>query len=420
MPDQADRAEPAQLAVQMAAQLYEALAAGDADRLRALLHPSFTGRTTAGLPLGLGGDYDSPEAMTRDFWWSIGRHYRARAEPERFLPLADGGLLVLGRYTGTARAGGGRLDAAFAHVLRFTDGRISELAQYTDSARWAAALPPPAAAPPAAAPLAAGGRDLRVVRYDVDDGVATIRLDRPDAGNTIDLTLVEDFYEAVSRAAGSPGVRAILLGGTGGSLSAGGDLAMFAGLPRAELPGRLRRMIDLWHLALERLTRIDSPVVCAVQGAAAGGGLGLLYAADVVVAAEDSRFALGYAAIGLASDGGNTWFLPRLVGLRRAQQLMLLNRRLTAPEALDWGLVTEIVPAAEVEDRARALARQLAAGPTQAFGRMKRLLRDSWTADLPTQLSAETTQMSEAGASDDAAEGIAAFAAKRTPTFHGS
>jgi 2-(1,2-epoxy-1,2-dihydrophenyl)acetyl-CoA isomerase len=254
----------------------------------------------------------------------------------------------------------------------------------------------------------------------VDQGVATIRLNRPEAGNAIDLTLVEDFYEAVFRAADDPAVRAVLLCGTGRSLSTGGDLAMFAGLARAELPGRLQQMIDLWHLALERLTRIDSPVVCAVRGAAAGGGLGLLYAADVVVAADDSRFALGYAAIGLASDGGNSWFLPRLVGLRRAQQLMLLNRRITAPEALDWGLVTEIAPAAEVEDRARALAQQLATGPTQAFGRMKRLLRDSWTTDLPGQLSAETTQMSEAGASDDAAEGIAAFVAKRTPTFHGS
>jgi 2-(1,2-epoxy-1,2-dihydrophenyl)acetyl-CoA isomerase len=139
----------------------------------------------------------------------------------------------------------------------------------------------------------------------------------------------------------------------------------------------------------------------------------------VVIAAEDSKFALGYAAIGLASDGGNTWFLPRLVGLRRAQQLMLLNRVLTGPEALDWGLVTEIVPAAEVEDRARELAQRLAAGPTQAFGRMKRLLRDSWTTDLPGQFSAETAQMAEAGASDDAAEGIAAFVAKRRPAFYG-
>ena len=399
--------------VELARHLYQALASGDAGSLRQLLHPSFTGRTTEGLPLGLGGEYSSPEAMTEDFWWAIGRHYQARAEPAQFLPLADGGLLVLGRYTGTARQGGARLDAAFAHVLRFTDGRISELAQYTDSARWDGALPAPAAPQPELRP------ERQTVRYDVDHQVATIRLDRPEAGNAIDLTLVEDFHRACNRAADDPAVRAVLLCGTGRSLSTGGDLAMFAGLDASELPRRLRQMIDLYHLALDRLTRMDPPVVCAVQGAAAGGGLGLLHAADVVVAADDSRFALGYAAIGLASDGGNTWFLPRLVGLRRAQQLMLLNRRLTAAEALDWGLVTEVVPAIEVEDRARALAQQLAAGPTQAFGRMKRLLRDSWTADLPGQLSAETTQMSEAGASDDAAEGIAAFVGKRSPTFRG-
>ncbi|HEY2519963.1 MAG TPA: enoyl-CoA hydratase-related protein [Streptosporangiaceae bacterium] len=393
----------------LARHLYDALAAGDAGTLRELLHPSFTGHTTEGLPLGLGGEYDGPEAMTEDFWWAIGRHYRARAEPQQFLALADGGLLVLGRYTGTARVGGGRLDAAFAHVLRFAEGRISELTQYTDSARWAGALPA----------ATAGHRDLRVVRYEVDQGVATIRLDRPEAGNAIDLTLVEDFHEACGRAADDPAVRAVLLCGAGRSLSTGGDLAMFDGLDQGELPGRLRQMIDLYHLALDRLTRIDAPVVCAVRGAAAGGGLGLLHAADVVVAAQDSKFALGYAALGLPSDGGNTWFLPRLVGLRRAQQLMLLNRVLTAPEALDWGLVTELVPAAEVEGRARQLAQQLAAGPTQAFGRMKRLLRDSWTTDLTGQLSAETEQMAEAGASDDAAEGIAAFMAKRRPAFHG-
>src|SRR6201996_5581863 len=395
--------------VLLARRLYEALAAGDADGLRDLLHPSFTGHTTEGLPLALGGEYGSPEAMAEDFWWTIGRHYRARADPGQFLALADGGLLVLGRYTGTARAGGGRLDAAFAHLLRFTDGRISELTQYTDSARWAEALPV----------ASAGHRDLRVIRYQVEQGVATIQLDRPAAGNAIDQALVEDFYEAAFRAGDDPAVRAVLLCGAGRSLSTGGDLAMFAALEKGELPGRLRQMIDLYHLALDRLTRIDAPVVCAVRGAAAGGGLGLLHAADVVVAAEDAKFALGYAALGLPSDGGNTWFLPRLVGLRRAQQLILLNRVLTGPEALDWGLVTELVPAAEVEARARQLAGQLAAGPTRAFGRMKRLLRDSWAADLPGQLGAETEQMAGAGASDDAAEGIAAFMAKRRPAFHG-
>ncbi|HEY2280966.1 MAG TPA: enoyl-CoA hydratase-related protein [Streptosporangiaceae bacterium] len=401
--------DPAAETVVLARHLYEALASGDAESLRQLLHSSFTGRAAEGLPLGLGGDYDSPETMIQDFWWAIGRHYRARAEPGQFLPLADGGLLVLGRYTGTARDGGGRLDASFAHVLQFTDGQISELAQYTDTARWAGALPP----------TAAGQRDLRVVGYDVNQGVATIRLNRPEAGNAIDLTLVEDFYEACGRAAEDPAVRAVLLCGAGRSLSTGGDLTTFAGLDPGQLSRRLRQMIDLYHLALDRLTRIDPPVVCAVRGAAAGGGLGLLHVSDVVIAAEDSKFALGYSAIGLASDGANTWFLPRLVGLRRAQELILLNRRLTAPEALDWGLVTEIVPAADVEKRALELAQQLAVGPTQAFGRIKRLLRDSWTTDLPGQLSAETTQMSEAGASDDAVEGIAAYLAKRPPTFRG-
>lgn len=262
-------------------------------------------------------------------------------------------------------------------------------------------------------------RPLRVVRYQVEQGVASIQLDRPDVGNAIDLTMAEDFYEAVFRAAADPAVRAVLLGGQGRSFSVGGDLVMMSGLDRDQLAQRLRRLVDLYHLSLDRLTRIDAPVVCAVRGAVAGGALGLLYVADVVVAAPDSKFALGYAAAGLSVDGGSSWFLPRLVGLRRAQQLMLLNRPFTAAEALDWGLVTEVVPTAEVEDRARALAGRLAAGPTQAFGRMKRLLRDSWANDLPGQLSAETTQMSEAGASADAAEGIAAFVGKRSPTFHG-
>ncbi len=395
--------------------VYRALAGGDQEALSQLLHPSFTGQATEGLPFGLGGRYTGREAMIQDFWWALGRHFRVRAQPREFLPLAGGGLLVLGRYTGTARDGGRPLDAAFAHVFHFTGGQISALAQYTDSQRWTDALPVPPAPP---APPA-GQRELRAVQYSVGDGLATIRLTRPGAGNAIDVVLVEDLYEAVFRAAADPGVRAVLLCGAGRSLSNGGDLAMLGALPPGELPLRLRQMTDLYHRALERLASMDAPVVCAVQGAAAGGGLGLVHAADVVIAAEDSKFALGYAAIGLASDGGNTWYLPRLVGMRRAQQLLLLNRVLTGADALDWGLVTEVVPADTVEDRAREIAQRLAAGPTQALGRIKRLLRGSWTADLPGQLSAETAEMSAAGASADASEGIAAFLERRPPGFHG-
>jgi 2-(1,2-epoxy-1,2-dihydrophenyl)acetyl-CoA isomerase len=393
----------------LARTLYEALAGGDADTLAGLLHPDFVGETTEGLPFSLGGRHEGPEAMTRDFWWSVGRHYRARAEPEQMLALADGGLLVLGRYTGSARDGGAPLDAAFAHVLRFVDDRIVGLAQYTDSARWAGALP----APPA------GQRPLRVVEYGVDGGVAVIRLNRPDAGNAIDPTMVEDLYEAAFRAGADPAVRAVLLCGAGPHLSVGGDLPFFARTDDDVRGSRLRQMTDLYHLALDRLAALDAPVVCAVRGAAAGGGMGLVHVADLVVAAEDAAFALGYAAIGLASDGANSWYLPRVVGMRRAQEMFLLNRRLTGREALEWGLVTEVLPADEVDARARTLADRVAAGPTRALGQIKRLLRESWTNGLTQQLATETDEMSAAGESDDAGEGIRAFVAKRRPEFRG-
>jgi 2-(1,2-epoxy-1,2-dihydrophenyl)acetyl-CoA isomerase len=393
----------------LARTLYEALAGGDADTLAGLLHPDFVGETTEGLPFALGGRHEGPEAMTRDFWWSVGRHYRARAEPEQMLALADGGLLVLGRYTGSARDGGAPLDAAFAHVLHFVDDRIVGLAQYTDSARWAGALP----APPA------GQRPLRVIEYGVDGGVAVIRLNRPDAGNAIDPTMVEDLYEAAFRAGADPAVRAVLLCGAGPHLSVGGDLPFFARTDDDVRGSRLRQMTDLYHLALDRLAALDAPVVCAVRGAAAGGGMGLVHVADLVVAAEDAAFALGYAAIGLASDGANSWYLPRVVGMRRAQEMFLLNRRLTGREALEWGLVTEVLPADEVDARARALADRVAAGPTRALGQIKRLLRESWTNGLTQQLATETDEMSAAGESDDAGEGIRAFVAKRRPEFRG-
>ena len=394
--------------------LYDALATGDRAALDAILDPALAGEATEGLPFDLGGAHRGSEAMIRDFWWAIGRHYRARAEPAEFLALADGGLVVLGRYVGTARDGGRALDAAFAHVLTFTgDGRIASLRQYTDSARWAQALDPAAARS-----TPAGQRELRVVRYDVTGGVATVELDRPEAGNAIDPTMVEDLDEATFRAAHDPAVRAVLIRGTGRSLSVGGDLAYFT-RHADDIPARLRGIIDRYHVTLDRLATLEAPVVCAVHGALAGGGLGLAHVADIVVAAEDARFAVGYGAIGLASDGANTWYLPRLVGMRRAQEMFLLNRVLTGTEALDAGLITEVVPAAELAARAAELATALAAGPTRAFGHMKALLLASQDADLSRQLAEETRHMTASGATDDAREGITAFVERRRPEFRG-
>ena len=203
-------------------------------------------------------------------------------------------------------------------------------------------------------------------------------------------------------------------------LHVGGDLGLFAGTARDQLPNRLRRMIDSYHLAIERLTSIDAPVVAAVRGGAGGGGLGLMYVADIVVAAEDARFALGYGALGLTADGGNTWFLPRLVGMRRAQELFLLNRRLTAQEALAFGLVSRLAPDGQVEGEAATLVAKLAAGPTRAFGAVRRMLRQSFETGLSDQLYAERETIVIASSTDDAQEGIAAFVAKRRAHFRGN
>jgi 2-(1,2-epoxy-1,2-dihydrophenyl)acetyl-CoA isomerase len=386
----------------LARSLYAALSAGDREQLNLLLHPQFTGRTAEGMPFGIGGDHGGPSAMRRDGWGAIARHFEARAEPKRFLDLADGRLLVTGRYRGRGKQGGAALDAAFAHLIACEEGRIKSLEQFTDTARWHDAAGP-----------------LRTVLLDFEAGVATLRLNRPDKGNAIDERMAADLAEAATQIAERPDVRAVLIAGNGPNFTVGGDLGLFAGTTREQLPNRLRRMIDSYHLAIERLTGIDAPVVAAVRGGAGGGGLGLLYIADIVVAADDARFALGYGALGLTADGGNTWFLPRMVGMRRAQELFLLNRRLTAQEALDFGLVSRLVPSDAVEGEAAALAAKLAAGPTRAFGAVRRMLRQSFETGLSDQLEAEKESIIATSRSDDAKEGIAAFVAKRRPQFRG-
>jgi len=373
-----------------------ALGAGDRDRAAVLsLHPDFVGHTAEGLPFGIGGRHDGAKAMRRDGWGAIARHFVARAEPEQFLDLADGRLLVTGRYRGSGKQGGAPLDAAFAHLIAFDGGRIRALDQYTDTARWHEA-----------------GGPLRAVQLAVADGVATLRLNRPDHGNAIDPQMAADLAEAATQIAENKSVRAVLIAGNGPNFTVGGDLGVFVETGREQLPNQLRRMIDSYHLAIERLTSIDAPVVAAVRGGAGGGGLGLLYAADIVVAADDARFALGYGALGLTADGGNTWFLPRMVGMRQAQQLFLLNRRLTAQEALQLGLVSRLAASDAVEIEAATLAATLAAGPTRAYGAVRRMLRQSFETGLADQLEAEKQSIVAASSSADAQEGIAAFVAK--------
>jgi 2-(1,2-epoxy-1,2-dihydrophenyl)acetyl-CoA isomerase len=413
----------------LASDLYQALAVGDRGRLAELLHPGFEGRVTDGLPLGLGGEYHGPDAMRRDFWGRIGRSFDIRAVPAEFCLLPDGRLMVTGRYVGTAR-GGGPLNAEFVHFLSFADGRIAGLVQLTDSAQWAEALAAVAApANGAAGPGTTAGtgteaaqphrRQPATVEFSVADGLGVIRLNRAGARNAIDQALVDDLQEAVQRCAADAAVRALLICASGPSFTVGGDIARFAGIGPGELPAELRRMTTGYHATLQILDRLEVPVVAAVHGAVAGGGLGLTYVADIVIAAAGTRFAIGFGGLGLSGDGGGTWFLPRLVGIRRAAELYFSQRVLDADEAAAWGLVSRVVPAADLAAEAERTARLLAAGPTRAFGEIRTLLRRTHEASLGDQLQAEIGALSRTAGTRDAAHAIKRFMAKSGPEFRG-
>ncbi|MGC9670719.1 enoyl-CoA hydratase/isomerase family protein [Planosporangium sp. 12N6] len=282
---------------------------------------------------------------------------------------------------------------------------------------------PPAAGRPGAAPgprdAAAAGPRGPVVEVDLTDGVAHVRLNRPDARNALDAAMAAGLRDAARRCAEADGLRAVLISGAGPVLTVGGDIAVFASATDRRRPGLMRDMAALYHEALQGFLRLDAPIVCAAHGAVAGGGLGLLYVADLVLAAEGTRFALGYAALGLSSDAGSSWFLPRLVGPKRAAELYFEQRVLNAHEATEWGLVSRVVPADALPEEALAVARRLAAGPTRAYAEMRHLLNDSGNQSLSDHLAAEERAMYRTAATVDAAEGIAAFAGKREPHYQG-
>lgn len=253
----------------------------------------------------------------------------------------------------------------------------------------------------------------RSVGYSVADGLAVIRLNRPDARNAIDQALVDDLHEAVQRCAADSAVRALLIRGEGPSFTIGGDVAMFARTGPRELPAVLRRGTTTYHATLLLLDRLPVPVVTAVQGAVAGGGLGLIYVADIVLAAEGTKFVTGFGGLGLSGDGGGTWFLPRLVGMRRAAELYLTERVLTAEEAAAWGLITRVVRDKDLASEAESAARRLAAGPARAYGEIRTLLRRSHEASLADHLLAETAALSRTAGTADAARAIENFMARK-------
>lgn len=256
------------------------------------------------------------------------------------------------------------------------------------------------------------------ILFDVQEGVAQITLNRPEALNSINLDIARDLMYAILRCDEDPAIRAVVINGAGSLFSAGGDFKdLFC--PEKNLPHYVKEASTYLHAAISRLTRMDPPVIAAVHGYAMGAGMSLAIACDIVIAAETAQFMLAYTRVGLTPDGSATYFLPRTVGLKRALELTLTNRMFSAREALELGMVTRVVPDKDLLLEARAIATQLATGPTRTYGASKRLLYNGWTETLETQMEQESQSIANIARTEDVHEGINAFLEKRAPKFKG-
>ncbi len=257
------------------------------------------------------------------------------------------------------------------------------------------------------------------VIFEVDGGIARLTLNRPKAANSLNLDLTHELLRAATACAEDASIRAVLLTGAGRFFSAGGDLKNFAAA-EDQIPKLVAETANTLHAAIAKLARMDAPVVAAVNGPAAGAGMSLVCMTDIALAAESAFFSMAYTAAGLAPDGSSTYFLPRIVGIRRARELMLTNRRLSAAEACELGIVERVVPDDDLMQEAENLASMLASGPTLAFGAVKKLLIASQNAQLEDQLDAETSAIVAMAGTSDGREGVSAFREKRKPSFRGA
>jgi 2-(1,2-epoxy-1,2-dihydrophenyl)acetyl-CoA isomerase len=259
-------------------------------------------------------------------------------------------------------------------------------------------------------------QQFECLRLAIDGAVARITLDRPDAANALNLTLARELAQAALICDNDKSVKVVLLTGTGRMFCAGGDLKAFVAFGD-QAGAKIKELADELHKAISLFARMPAVVVIAVNGIAAGAGFSLAVTGDYVLAAESAKFTMAYTRTGLSPDGSSTYFMPRLIGLRRTQELMLTNRTLSAREALDWGLVTRVVPDESLQEEALAIATQLAAGPGGAHSSIKKLLLGALRNGLEEQMELEGRDIASAAVSDDGAEGIRAFVEKRKPRF---
>jgi len=263
------------------------------------------------------------------------------------------------------------------------------------------------------------------VSVDVRDAVCWITFNRPKSLNAINSELVAALAHITGALKDNSDIRAVVMQGEGDHFMAGGDIKKFKSMltetsDEAELNAQFSALLDDVHNVIFNMRALNQPILASVKGAVAGAGVSMMLACDLVLAADDAFFTLAYCHLGVSPDGGSTYHLPRMVGLKRSFEIALLGDRFDAETAERWGLINRVVPAGELATETAKLSTRLASGPSHAHAHAKRLLNQSLNTSIEIQLGDEITAFADCTATDDFREGVNAFIDKRPADFKGS
>ena len=261
--------------------------------------------------------------------------------------------------------------------------------------------------------------DLETINFKIENEIAYIELNRPKQYNSLNQTMANDLFKVSLECDDNPKIRSVLMTGSGeDAFCAGGDVNSFYKYGN-KTSSHLKEVTTTLHGAISRLSRMNAPLIVAVNGVAAGAGFSFVGFADMAIASTNATFVSAYSKIGLTPDGSSTYFLPRIIGTRRYTELILTNRVLSANEALDWGLINKVVDLKDLKDEANNLAKKLASGPTLAFGKLKNLVNNSFLDSLDGQMEYEARMISDSAKTKDGMNGIDAFVNKKQVSFEG-